>query len=129
MLLPIILPMKDAREHIISELYRVVYYNNLNVYYSYQHPIAFYCRGRFAIRDGFWNRRRARRAVHVAHILADVERQLGREIGQDYVTLTTNDFLIALEDEARACGFVFPVAVNQPGVSVSKTDNKRRVKL
>jgi hypothetical protein len=122
--LPLILPIYLQGKP-VRDVYRLVYVNALTVYYSFQHPIAFLSDNSFFIRPGFWERRRTRRAEHIAAILDDVDRQV--PIQESLQICDAPAFFFDMYSELERRGIS---ALGKPGVSDKKPGNgKRRVVL
>ncbi len=81
--------------------FKLVYANSLIVYYSFQHAIAFFSRGKLIVRPKFYERRRVERKLHIAAMYEDLTVE-GAAYGIE-PTLST-DFFGDLCDEMVAAG-------------------------
>jgi hypothetical protein len=118
-LMPLVLPLCDKYGKPLPSACRLLFLNEIVVYYSYQHPIAFYSRGKLVRRNDYWERRRPDRDRHVTAVVTDAGRT--RYPWNDFIVADAgDDFFVQLQEELD----FFSTASSAP-----KTAKTRRVTL
>lgn len=133
---PMILPLRDGSGTALKSAYKLRIVNGFNIYYSYQHPIAFYSRKRLVRRAAYWSRRRRDRATHVICISTDVTTECGGSLANVLIIDAYDgnlagkvpQFVELLKEEFAYCGtMVIPAKNNE--MTIVEGGKGRRVKI